>query len=265
MKQIREIGDKDVNFPAFDTSKIFSKPNNNWFNINTPPIFDKIPTLTNFNNDIKLFNEIQKPRINFNVEKQPDNKLNQKTENENSQNYKSELPLNSNNNNLEKKNENEIENCKINEEIKMPNFPSFFSDNKDNDIKNKNLENPINTNINNVSIGNTNLNNNQNNQIKNNNKINMLLNYMKPPFLINNIYSNFMSDYKLTFDNFLFPNTFGTLPINPSLKNNLILNSINNKLNYFPLSMMEINNEINKNRIHNNLLGNINLLGNKRV
>lgn len=262
MKQIKENGDKDVNFPTIDTSKIFIKPNDNWFNINSPPLFDKIPTLANFSNDIKLFNEIPKPRINFNVQKQPDNKLNQKNENEITQNNGTELPLKAiNNNNLKKKNENQIENCKIKDEIKMPNFPSFFSDNKENNNKNKNLENPINTSINSTKIGNAILNNSP---IKNNNKYNVLLNYMKPPSLINNICSNYISDYKLTFDNFLFP-TFGNLPVNPSLKNNLILNSLNNKLNYFPLNMMEINNEINKNRIENNLFGNINLLGNKRV
>ena len=127
-------------------------------------------------------------------------------------------------------------------EIKMPNFPSFFSDNKDNINKNKILENQINASINNLKIGNVNI---ANNPIKNNNKLNMLLNYMKPPSLINNLCSNFMSDYKLSLDNFLFPNTFGALPFNPNLKNNLILNSLNNKLNYFPLNMMEINNEIN--------------------
>ena len=262
MKQIKEIGDKDANFPAFDTSKIFNKQNNNWFNINNPPLFDKIPTLDNFSNDIKLFNEIPKPRINFNVEKLSDNNL-KKNENESAQKNKNELPLNENNDNLEKKNENQIENSKNNNEIKMPNFPSFFSDNKDNINKNKNLENPINTNINNLKIGNTYLNNNP---LKyNNNKLNMILNYMKPPSLVNNICNNFMSDYKLSLDNFLYPNTFGTFPFNQNLKNNLIFNSLNNKLNYFPLSMMEINNEINKNRIENNLLGNINLLGNKRV
>lgn len=262
MKQIKEVGDKDVNFPTFDTSKIFNKPNNNWLNINTPPLFDKIPTLANFSNDIKLFNEISKPRINFNVEKQPDNNLNQKNENESIQKNKNELPLDIKKDNLEKKNEIQVENSKNSNEIKMPNFPSFFSDNKDNINKNKILENQINASINNLKIGNVNI---ANNPIKNNNKLNMLLNYMKPPSLINNLCSNFMSDYKLSLDNFLFPNTFGALPFNPNLKNNLILNSLNNKLNYFPLNMMEINNEINKNRIDNNLLGNINLLGNKRV
>lgn len=261
MKQIKEIGDKDVNFPTFDTSKIFNKPNNNWLNINTPPLFDKIPTLTNFSNDIKLFNEIQKPKINFTVEKQPDNNLNQKNENESIQKNKNELPLNVNNDNQEKKNEIQVENSQNNNEIKMPNFPSFFSDNKDNINKNKNFENQINASINNLKISNVNI---TNNPIKNNNKLNMVLNYMKPPSLINNLCSNFMSDYKLSLDNFLYPNTFGTLHFNPNLKNNLILNSLNNKLNYFPLNMMEINNEINKNQIDNNLLGNINLLGNKR-
>ena len=113
MKQIKEIGDKDANFPAFDTSKIFNKQNNNWFNINNPPLFDKIPTLDNFSNDIKLFNEIPKPRINFNVEKLPDNNL-KKNENESAQKNKNELPLNENNDNLEKKNENQIENNKNN-------------------------------------------------------------------------------------------------------------------------------------------------------
>ena len=263
LKQIKEIGDKDVNFPAFDSSKMFNKPNNNWFNINSPQLFDKMPTLANFRNDIKLFNEIPKPRINFNVEKKPDNNLNQKEENENDQKNKNELPLTTNNDNVENKNENQIENSKNNNEIKMPNFPSFFSDNKDNIIKNKNLEIPVNTNINNLKIGNTNLNDNP--LKNNNNKLNMLLNYMKPPTLINNIYSNFMSDYKLSLDNFLFPNNFGSFPFNPNLKSNLILNSLNNKLNYFPLNMMAINNEINKNRIENNLLDNINLLGNKRI
>jgi hypothetical protein len=263
LKQIKEIGDKDVNFPTFDSSKMFNKPNNNWFNINSPQLFDKMPTLANFRNDIKLFNEIPKPRINFNVEKKPDNNLNQKEENENDQKNKNELPLTTNNDNVENKNENQIENSKNNNEIKMPNFPSFFSDNKDNIIKNKNLEIPVNTNINNLKIGNTNLNDNP--LKNNNNKLNMLLNYMKPPTLINNIYSNFMSDYKLSLDNFLFPNNFGTFPFNPNLKSNLILNSLNNKLNYFPLNMMAINNEINKNRIENNLLDNINLLGNKRI
>jgi hypothetical protein len=263
LKQIKEIGDKDVNFPAFDSSKMFNKPNNNWFNINSPQLFDKMPSLANFRNDIKLFNEIPKPRINFNVEKKPDNNLNQKEENENDQKNKNELPLTTNNDNVENKNENQIENSKNNNEIKMPNFPSFFSDNKDNIIKNKNLEIPVNTNINNLKIGNTNLNDNP--LKNNNNKLNMLLNYMKPPTLINNIYSNFMSDYKLSLDNFLFPNNFGSFPFNPNLKSNLILNSLNNKLNYFPLNMMAINNEINKNRIENNLLDNINLLGNKRI
>jgi hypothetical protein len=263
LKQIKEIGDKDVNFPAFDSSKMFNKPNNNWFNINSPQLFDKMPTLANFRNDIKLFNEIPKPRINFNVEKKPDNNLNQKEENENDQKNKNELPLTATIDNVENKNENQIENSKNNNEIKMPNFPSFFSDNKDNIIKNKNLEIPVNTNINNLKIGNTNLNDNP--LKNNNNKLNMLLNYMKPPTLINNIYSNFMSDYKLSLDNFLFPNNFGSFPFNPNLKSNLILNSLNNKLNYFPLNMMAINNEINKNRIENNLLDNINLLGNKRI
>ena len=259
LKQIKEIGDKDVNFPTFDTSKMFNKPNNNWLNINSPPFLDKIPNLANFSNEIKFFNEIPKPKINFNVEKQPNN-MNQKAENENAQKNKNETPLNANKDNLEIKNENRIENTRNNNEIKMPNFPSFFSDNKDNIIKNKNSEHLINANINNLKIGN-NLNNNP---IKDSNKLNILLNYMKPSSLVNNIYNNYMNDYKLNLDNFLFPNTFGALPFNPNLKNNLLLNSLNNKLNNYPLNMMEINNEINKNRIENELLANINLLGNKR-
>ena len=254
MKQIKEIGDKDINFPVFDTSKILTKPNNNWFNINNPPLFDKIQTLDNFRSDIKLFNEIPKPRINFNIEKPPDNNLEQKSENGNNQKYKNEFSLNLENNNLEKKNENQIENCLNNIEIKMPNFPSFFNDNKDNFNKNKNMENPINTSMNYLKIGNVNLNNNP---TKNNNRFDMILNCIKqPPSLINNICNNYMSGYKLALDNFLFHSTFGTLPPNTSLNSNLIINSFNNKLNYFPFNMTETNNKINKNRIDNDLLGN---------
>ena len=55
-----------MNIPLFNSSKFFDKSTNNFMGLNNNSILDKITNQNNFNNQIKLFNQIQ-PKIDLNI------------------------------------------------------------------------------------------------------------------------------------------------------------------------------------------------------
>ena len=249
MKQIEEVGKKNMDIPLFDSNKFFNKNNNAWLGFKNT---FKVPGLNDFRNDIKLFsppNNFDKSII-YNNQNNALNNLNNNINNKNEINIKNNKFDIINPNSENKNNENKNEDLNKNP-IDLPNFPSFFNDNNEILNKKKNNKNSlayINKNI--ISKINP-INNINGNNLNKVDKLSDLICFKEPP-----MFNTFLENYPKTFNNFL-------CPINSSIKNNLIINPINNKFYNFPFNSLDINNEINLNR-NNYFNNNISLLGNKK-
>ena len=237
--------------PLFGTNNSFNKTSNSFIGLNNNSILDAISNPNNFRNEIKLFNQVSQPKINFNIIS-PENKniLNNNSTNtiNNFNNY-----IENKNNNIDKSNINSNNNKNNNlmrdEELKtntisLPPCPSFFNDNKE--YLKKNIEN-INNNIltNNNKLNENFIINPINNSI---NKVNNLIN-CKEPYKMNYFNNNSLNNYTESINRYFFPGLNQFSLLSSSLNNNIFTNPII-PINYNVMKIPQINNnifEINKN------------------
>ena len=230
IKQIEEIGSKPASCPLFDNSKFFNKTDNNLFRINNGSILDKITNGNNYRSEIKFFNEIPQPKINFNINSpEPNNILNNNSINIfNNYNHSIDDKKNkliSNNNNL----------TNISP-INMNNINNLNNLNNLNNVNNLNNLNNLN-NINNVNNIN---NNNINNEKLNNNSLNLSL----LPSIIDGNKENINKSVDI-----------GNNIINND-NNNIINNNINKEINDLNIinDNMSIKTNNNSNKVENFLI-----------
>ena len=205
---------------SFDINKIYNKSNNTLPFLNKREIFPPISNTSNLSKDIILFNEISKQKniLDNNEENNIINEKNiiipsnyngiisHKSENKNIDRNNNEIFLNEKYCNLINKTEKYDEH-KINDMVDLPNFPQFLNDKKEIIYKNQINKNEVNI-----------------NDISSKSIINNL-------HLFNSNYWNYLNN------NFLIPNPLLQFPISSYFKQSLLFNSLDNKLNDYPLNL----------------------------
>ena len=169
----------------FESNKYLNQNINNLFSLNKGLNFENIPDITNFRNDIKLFDEPLSHKINFLIQTQ---------ENKNIQNINQKKVLNNNNENIQNKISFNIDHINNINNIKKNNdnlnnksgilykIPQPFNDNKENKKKDNQIKN------NNNEINESNINNiKENIVIQNNDLFNLIFNNNDNNFIFNKL------------------------------------------------------------------------------
>ena len=273
IKQIEELGNKQINAPIFDKKNIFNKTDTNLFSLSNNLAYDKF-----VGNDIKLFNGISPQKVTCNANStEPKSILNNNSINifnnfNNSviEHQKQNLACNSvnlnpsnidNMNNLT--NTNHIDKDKLNSNLlNLSFFPSaILNENKeilkklDNESSSTNKE-KCNTN----KLPNVEAIKENENKLENIPKIENLINTKNPPININPNPNNiFINDFNFPMKRLIYPG-LNQLALFSTLNNNLLLypNPLNttfgNFINFNPLTPLNMpdnnnNNLIGKKRI----------------